>query len=296
MRLPYVLVMVTALFTPLMACTADATPDVATETPMFGPGAPSTSRDGTPAKGTVTQAPAPGNQAPAPGSAPPPQPGKAPPANGTPPPATVDSSTATHPEVVYVLMLGKDGWTWFCTGTLVSPTTVVTAAHCLQSSLFVSWEVVAPTLAARPRVKATSVTMYDDNWYDVAHADLGIVKLQSPINLPAYAQLTDVSTQVDSGQPTSVGAILRTAEQPEAPFMKTSAMQLSSTVSFGYTHGFGLPMFSKGGDSGAGLFLVEAGQMTHKLVGVEREPEPTRNLDHLSRVEPAFVKWVQSKM
>jgi hypothetical protein len=138
--------------------------------------------------------------------------------------------------------------------------------------------------------------MYDDNWFDVAHADIGIVKLQSPINLPAYAQLADVSARVDSGQQTSVGAIVRTAEQPEAPFMKTSAMKLSSTVPFGYTHGFGLPMFSHGGDSGAGLFLIEGGQMTHKLIGVEREPEPTRNLDHLSRVDAGFITWMKNNM
>lgn len=206
--------------------------------------------------------------------------------------ANVDPATATHPEVVYVLMKGKDSWIWFCTGTLVSKDVVVTAAHCLQSSLFLSWEVLAPAAPGQPRVKASKVTMYDPDWSDVSNPDLGIVKLSSPITLPQYAVLTDVSARVDSGQQTLGAAIVRTAEEPEAPFKKTSAMKISSTVSYGYTHGYGVPLFSHGGDSGAGMFLVENGQMTHKLVAVGRQPEPSRNLDHLSRVEPAFASWV----
>lgn len=207
-------------------------------------------------------------------------------------PVGVDPATATHPEVVYVLMQGKDSWIWFCTGTLVSKDVVVTAAHCLQSSLFLSWEVVAPAVANRPRVKATKVAMYDPDWSDVGNPDLGIIRLSSPIVLPQYAVLTDVSTRVDSGQQTLGAAIVRKAEEPEAPFMKTDPMKLSSTVSYGYTHGYGVPMFSHGGDSGAGMFLVENGQMTHELVAVERQPEPSRKLDHLTRVEPAFINWV----
>ena len=75
----------------------------------------------------------------------------------------VDAATLTHPEVVLLLMAGKDGATWICTGSLVSSTVVVTAAHCLQSALFDGWEVVAPTLASRPRVRGTP-RMYDAAW------------------------------------------------------------------------------------------------------------------------------------
>lgn len=204
----------------------------------------------------------------------------------------VDPTTAGHPEVVYVLMQGKDTWTWFCTGTLVAKDVVVTAAHCLQSSLFLSWEVLAPAAPGQPRVKASKVTMFDPDWSDVGNPDVGIVKLSSPIALPEYAVLTDVSARVDSGQQTLGAAIVRKAEEPEAPFMKTDPMKLSSTVSYGYTHGYGVPLFSHGGDSGAGIFLVENGQMTHKLIAVERQPEPSRKIDHLTRVEPAFIGWV----
>jgi hypothetical protein len=73
-------------------------------------------------------------------------------------------------------------------------------------------------------------------------------------------------------------------------------MLLSSTLDIGYAHGFGVPMYSAGGDSGAGVFLVENGQMTHKVVGVEREPEPARKLDHLTRVEAAFIDWVTQNL
>jgi hypothetical protein len=226
-----------------------------------------------------------------------PEPGKAAPAQPTtaataaPPAPALDASTLTHPEVVYVLMEGKDGWTWFCTGALVSPKIVVTAAHCLQSALFLSWEVVAPTVANRPRVKVTRTVMFDKSWNDVGHPDIGLVELASPITLPRYAELTDVTAQVSSGD-LSAATIVRKAEQPEAPLMKTGTLKLSSTTSFGYDHGYGVPLYSHGGDSGAGMFLIENGQMTHKLVAVEREPDPARKLDHLTRIDAAFRTWV----
>jgi hypothetical protein len=43
------------------------------------------------------------------------------------------------------------------------------------------------------------------------------------------------------------------------------------------------------------MFLVEKGQMTHKLIGVVREPEPERGIDHLTRVDADFIQWVQAQ-
>lgn len=212
-----------------------------------------------------------------------------------PPPPPIDPTTpATHPEVVYVVMSGKDGWTWFCTGALVSRDVVVTAAHCLQPQLFKSWEIIAPSIVKSPRVKGTGL-IYDENWADVAHPDLGIVKLQTPIDLPQYAVLTDVTAKVDAGKSLSTATVVRTAEQPEAPFKKTGALPLTSTKSLGYENGYGVPMYSHGGDSGAGMFLIENGTMTHELVAVEREPDPERMLDHLSRVDADFIQWVDDQ-
>jgi hypothetical protein len=202
----------------------------------------------------------------------------------------VDPATMSHPEVVELVMSSNDGMTWFCTGALVSSTVVVTAGHCLQTR-FTGWTVIAATLEGRPRVKATP-SMYDAQWEDVAHPDLGIVRLASPIELPRYAELTDVTAAVDGGQARSVQTIVRTKELPEAPLMRTKELALSSTISSGYLHGYGVPLYSHGGDSGAGMFLVENGEMTHKLVGVEREPDPQVGIDHLSRIDASFIAWV----
>lgn len=263
----------------LLACEAAPEPAPADEPTLF--------------EGAAQPAPAPAAPA-QPGPAAPltPQPGKAPPGPPDPTPAPMDPSVSTHPEVVYVTMAGKDGYTWFCTGALVSRRVVVTAAHCLQASLFESWQVIAPSVTGSPRVTASRVAMYDGSWWDVAHPDLGIVVLSGAIDLAAYAQLTDISATVDAGNAAAVATIVRKAETPEAPLMKTNAMQLTSTIQFGYEHGYGVPMYSHGGDSGAGVFLVEKNQMSHKLVGVEREPDPERGIDHLSRVDAAFIAWV----
>jgi hypothetical protein len=207
-----------------------------------------------------------------------------------PTPAPTPTPTSTHPEVVTVFISDTSGNRWFCTGTLVSSTEVVTAAHCLDPAPKVTFSIVASQLAGKPRFVGLSARAYGGSYEDVANPDIGIITLAQPIVLPSYAELTDVTSQVDAGG-VLAKAYVRTAEQPDAPFVFTSELTIASTVEYGYTSGFGTPMFSKGGDSGAGLFLVENGVVTHKLVAVARQPEPSRNLDHFTRIDSGFLAF-----
>jgi hypothetical protein len=203
------------------------------------------------------------------------------------------AADAVHAEVVYVLMRDNLQQRWFCTGTLVAKDRVVTAAHCLESDKFVSWEIVAPLAAGKPRVSASNPKVFGGSFEDVANPDIGTLTLSTDIVLPVYAQMTDVVAQVEAGSKVEATAVVRTDKTPEAPLFTEATMLVSSTVKYGYEHGFGTPYFSKGGDSGAGLFQVENGKPTHKLIGVARQPEPDRNLDHFTRIDAAFLAWYE---
>lgn len=209
-------------------------------------------------------------------------------------PPNIDPSPATHPEVVYVLGFGRGG-SGFCTGTLYAGDRVLTAAHCLDTKYFNRWQVVAPHAPGKPRVDADSAEMFDTEFKDAGHPDIGIIRLSESIDLPEYAELFDVSARVDAKKKTMVAGVVRTTERPEAALKKTDALEVSSTIELGYAHGFGVPLYSNGGDSGAGLFLIEKGEMSHKVIGVEREPEPERDIDHLSRVHADFIAWAKQQ-
>lgn len=193
-------------------------------------------------------------------------------------------------EEVYVLMKDFKGGDWLCTGTLVSKDRVVTAGHCLDSNEFESFLVVAPLAPGKPRVVAHNPTPMNDDYNSVENPDIGFLTLETPIELPQYGILTDVTDQVDNGTVTAT-AVVRTAEELEAPFHAVDGLKVKSTTDEGYDHGFGVGLFSHGGDSGAGVFLLENGRATHKLIGVCRQPDPDTNTDELTRVDSDFLAW-----
>ncbi len=197
----------------------------------------------------------------------------------------------TFAEVVYVFMRDSDQDLWFCTGTLVAKDKVVTASHCLDPKMFQSYQIVAPLAPGKPRVSASKPKIFGGDPEVVENPDIGFLTLDTPITLPRYAQLTDVVSRVEAGEELAGVAVVRTAEKPEAPLAMSQHLPLSSTVALGYVHGFGTPYFSNGGDSGAGLFLVENGKPTHKLIAVARQPEPDRDLDHFTRIGSDFLAW-----
>lgn len=215
--------------------------------------------------------------------------GNVPGTGNTQAPAAKPVPDANLTEVVNVLIDGDRG---LCTGTLVAKNVVVTAAHCLDRT-FHSWDVVAP-LAGGQKSSVAQVRMFDDDFEDVAHPDIGAIVLSEPIELDAYAQLTDLTARVANGGKVPGFTMVRSYVDSEAPLKLIPGLEISSGEPYGYEHGLVTKFFSQGGDSGAGLFAMENGKRTHELVGVARQPEPDTNLDHFTRIDAAFIKWVKS--
>jgi hypothetical protein len=221
-------------------------------------------------------------------------PGTNPGTTGTNPGTTGGTSAdAQLDEVVYVLIGSFNGGEGggFCTGTLVAKDIVLTAGHCVDTDRMADFEVVAPRAANQPRVTASRVARFDGDYDDPSFPDIGILKLDEPIVLSQYAQITDVSAGLEGGKTLDAMAVVRTAEEPEAPLESSAILKVSSAKGLGYDYGFQTPLFSHGGDSGAGLFLVENGKRTHKLIGVARQPEPDRDIDHFTGISPTIAQW-----
>jgi hypothetical protein len=215
------------------------------------------------------------------------------PGNPTTPSPSTNNEPAKPPlemlsEVVYVFQKDYDGNDYMCTGVLVAKDIVLTAGHCLDDNMFESFEVLTSKKDKRISVK-------DARWLgtggDPSDPDVGLLRLEAAIELPAYAEITDITERVEKGEKLTGVAIVRTAEEMEAPLKAVENLQIGSATKFGYEQGISTPLFSNGGDSGAGLFLVENGRTTHKLVGIERNPDQDRKLDHFTRLGPQFKQW-----
>src|SRR5204863_10069551 len=115
-----------------------------------------------------------------------------------------------HVEVVCVQMKDREAGRWICTGTLVGKTTVVTAAHCLDPSIFISWEVISPLAAGKPHAFGQMPDVFGGRYNDVANPDIGILTLKTPIDLPVYAELTDIVAKVEAGEKPMGAAVVRT--------------------------------------------------------------------------------------
>jgi V8-like Glu-specific endopeptidase len=194
--------------------------------------------------------------------------------------------------VVYVRMSEYDNPDdWFCTGTLLAKDKVVTAGHCLDTATMFGWSVIAPSVAGAPRVTASNPRRMGSN-ETAEEADVGLLTLDTPIEISTYGQLTDVSADVEAGKTITAKTTVRTQELPEAPLHTVDVTGIESAVDAYYTHGYRSTRFSHGGDSGAGVFLAENGKITNKVFAFVREPDG--NIDYQTRVDPDVLAWLNS--
>jgi secreted trypsin-like serine protease len=203
-------------------------------------------------------------------------------------PEMQNGSAEEFPETVQILHgNGED----YCTGVLVSDRVVLGAAHCIWGTAYAIKAPYAPGAPTRKVVRTNVITR--DYSRDVAKPDIGMLVLDAPIALEQYAVPTEIGGEADGGRTFRGIAVGRERAARTAPLVRSKELDVTSGKPFGYTTGLRTPYFSTGGDSGGPLFLVENGRVTHKVVAVERQPDPDANADWFTRVDAAVLTMLR---
>src|SRR5947207_527430 len=87
-----------------------------------------------------------------------------------------------------------DGHAWRIAGD-----TVGSAGHCLGPKEFVRCEIGAPLAAGKPRVKGSKASTFGGDYNVVENPDIGLLQLAGGVDLPHYAELTNVVAEVEAG-------------------------------------------------------------------------------------------------
>lgn len=197
-------------------------------------------------------------------------------------------AASAFPEAVQILSgNGVD----YCTGVLVGPTVVLGAAHCIWGT---SYTVKAPFAPGAPTRKVVRSKVLSRGYsHDAAAPDVGTLVLDAPIKLAQYGVPTSIGAAADAGSTFHGVAVGRSREARTAPLVRSTLLTITSGKSEGYDTGLHTPYYSTGGDSGGPLFLVEGGKVTHKVVAVERQPDPPNDADWFTRVDANVLTLVR---
>jgi hypothetical protein len=213
-------------------------------------------------------------------------------------------SAAAYSEAVAVQVNNAAGD--FCSGVLVAPRVVLTAAHCVAfnpdtdgAGARGTWTVRVPFASTGvqsitassgepldPLFYSFSVSNYDSKSSPIR--DLGLIYLDTAVTGVTFPTLSN--TRYPTGANT-VSAVGRSTVDPNAGLVLSAPVALSATVAAdGYPNDNKTIRITDGGDSGGPLFL----EGTHTLVGTETRFDPTGNKDFWVRLDGVPYSYIQS--
>lgn len=206
-------------------------------------------------------------------------------------------SASGYPEAVQIKV--NNAFADFCTGVIVSPNVVITAAHCVAFNPGGTWTITAPFAAGGAQTRtATSGELRDaafagltrDNYESSTTVnDLAVLYPTTPFTgiTPAIMSATAPAAG------TQVSAIGRKTVNANATLVRSKIIALQyTTAADGYTLDYKSTRVTDGGDSGGPLFV----EGTHKLVGTEALFDPGTNRDFWARLDGSNYTWVQGRI
>jgi len=209
-------------------------------------------------------------------------------------------SAAAYTEAVQVKVNNVYGD--FCTGVLVAPQVVLTAAHCVAFNPGGTWTISAPFAASGAQSRtATTAEPMDAAYYMLSrdsyesHSelhDVALIYLPSAFTGVSYANFSSTRYPVGMTTPT-VSAVGRKSVSATATLVLSAAVTLAATdASDGYPFDNKTARITDGGDSGGPLFL----EGTHTLVGTETLFDPAKALDYWTRLDGPVYTFISNRI
>lgn len=186
--------------------------------------------------------------------------------------AIVGGVTDNGDPATVALVVGANGqYEQFCTGTLVSPKTVVTAAHCInayggQYNYFVNFG----TYASQPTRSVKVVSQLAHPLYAGSGShDFGVLQLQNAVTDVAPIEMNATPlTQADVGKPIRHAGFGVTSGAQNGAGIKRQVSYSIREITADLIESGAAGMQTCNGDSGGPALMVMPGSSAEKLVGV----------------------------
>jgi hypothetical protein len=195
-----------------------------------------------------------------------------------------------YPEAVLVNMLEGNQTVAACSGSLIAPTVVLTAGHCVHN--WSQWHVIAPH-AGLQQAMATSGATYDwdagGEGVDPQEHDIGLVFLSAPITIAAYPLLAQ--------KPLAAGARVLNIGRIHQGQVSNSSLFVSKPVtttpgsSLGFPYDYAAVDRIESGDSGGPDVLP--GAAPHTIVAVNSGANSSTEV--LARVD-LVASWIAAQI
>lgn len=216
-------------------------------------------------------------------------------------------SAAAYTEAVQITV--NNSFADFCTGVLVAPSVVVTAAHCVVfnpnddgAGPHGTWIVRAPFASGGTQTRTASsgepmeaafygLNYFDYDSFDQNLHDVALLYLDTPMTGVTYPDFSPARYPI--GAAPAVSAVGRQTVNTNAGLVLSKQVTLSQTTAGdGYPNDNKTARVTTGGDSGGPLFL----EGTHTLVGTETRFDPTNNLDYWVRLDGSVYDFIANRV